>query len=157
MDDRPWVVETLSPEETHGLGGKLAAFLEPGDVLGLRGELGSGKTCLVRGICEGLGVRDRVTSPSFLTVNEYGGRLPVYHLDLFRVERVDDLREHGYDEMIFGCGVTLIEWSERIAHALVGERVDVGIAILGPTRRRFTFRGIGARSRRFLRDARSDG
>lgn len=152
-----WRVETSSPEGTEALGGRIGRHLEPGDLLGLTGDLGSGKTCLVRGICRGLEVRERVTSPSFLTVNEYRGRLPVYHMDLFRVERVDDLRAHGYDEMIFGPGITVIEWNERIAHALPEERLDVGIEITGRETRRLTFYPRGSRGLDLLEKLRSEG
>jgi tRNA threonylcarbamoyladenosine biosynthesis protein TsaE len=149
MDDR-WCTETRSPQETETLGEKLARDLRAGDVLGLSGGLGSGKTCLVRGICRGLGVQDRVTSPSFLTVNEYRGHLPVFHVDLYRVDRVTDLRTDGYDEMVFGPGVTLIEWSERIAQVLPGQRLDVSIDITGPQARRLIFRSHGSRGRDLL-------
>lgn len=160
MDDRPvlktLVLKTFSPEETEGFGRRLAQFLGPGDVLGLRGELGSGKTCLVRGICAGLGVRDRVTSPTFLTVNEYRGRLPVYHMDLFRLGRVEDSRAQGYDELIFGTGVTLIEWSEKIAHSLPADRVEVELQIAGLRERRLICTATGLRGRRILSSARCE-
>jgi tRNA threonylcarbamoyladenosine biosynthesis protein TsaE len=146
MDDR-WCAETRSPEETETLGEHLAGSLRAGDVLGLSGDLGAGKTCLVRGICRGLGVQDRVTSPSFLTVNEYRGRLPVFHVDLYRIDRVGDLRTDGYDEMVFGPGVTLIEWSERMTDVLPDERLDVSIEITGQQERRLTFRPRGSRGR----------
>lgn len=153
MTGAPWIVETFSPEETESFGQRVGRILEAGDVLGLTGDLGSGKTCLVRGVCEGLGVRDRVTSPSFLTVNEYGGRLPVYHLDLYRIEKVEDSRAQGYDDIIYGPGVTLIEWSERIAGALPPGRMDIRIEVTGHAGRRLTCCPIGARGRSILEKA----
>ncbi|MCK4547442.1 MAG: tRNA (adenosine(37)-N6)-threonylcarbamoyltransferase complex ATPase subunit type 1 TsaE [Candidatus Eisenbacteria sp.] len=132
------------------MGAALALNLQGGDVVGLSGDLGSGKTCLARGICRGLGVEDRVTSPSFLTVNEYRGRLRVFHIDLYRVGRVTDLRTDGYDEMIFGSGVALIEWSEKIAGVLPEDRLDISIEITGRQSRRLIFRPGGARGKDLL-------
>ncbi len=156
MDSLLWVMETHSSAETEALAGRFAPRLEPGDVLALSGDLGSGKTCFVRGVCGALGVADRVTSPSFLVVHEYRGRLPVFHLDFFRLEKVEDSRAEGYDEILFGPGVTLVEWSERVAEVLPEGRVDVEIRILGPDDRRFVFRPRGERGRRLLERVRSE-
>ncbi len=157
MDPRSWIVDTRSSAETEALARRFARFLEPGDVLALSGSLGSGKTCFVRGVCAGLDVEDRVTSPSFLVVHEYRGRLQVFHLDFYRLERVEDFRAAGYDEIIFGPGVTLIEWSERIADALPDGRLDVEIHVTGRAERRIMLHPKGVRGRGLLEKVRSEG
>ena len=108
-------VVTLGPEETEAVGHDLAAALGPGSVAALFGELGSGKTTFVRGVCRGLEVEDEVTSPTFTLIHEYRGRLPVYHVDLYRIERPDEALQLGIEEYFDGPGVCLIEWADRIA------------------------------------------
>ena len=111
-----------SPEETHALGVKLGRLLEPGDVVGLAGELGAGKTALVQAICAGYGVTDDVTSPTFALVHEYQApRSPVHHLDLYRLDRPDQLDEIGWDELVSSRAIVLVEWPER-----AGDRVPAG-------------------------------
>lgn len=113
--------DTGSPDETVALGRRLAARLEPGDVLALYGDLGAGKTHLAKGICAGLGVPPAaVTSPTFTIVNEYAGSLPVYHFDAYRVERPEEFFEFGYEDYFFGDGVCVVEWPERV-EALIPE------------------------------------
>ena len=124
-----------SPAETKALGRRLAAALQPGDVLALCGDFGSGKTTLVQGIARGLGVKEAVTSPSFVLVREYPGRLPVYHLDLFRLNTVEDLETIGYDEYVAGQGVTLIEWAQKMRPALPRDHVELVFEMAGPTSR----------------------
>ncbi len=116
---------TASPEETQALGRRLSAFLAAGDTVCLWGELGAGKTCLVQGICEGLSVRQDVVSPSFTLVNEYDGRVPVAHLDFYRLTGEVDLEQLGYNDLFDGERIVLIEWPERAAGALPRERIDV--------------------------------
>lgn len=113
--------ETASPAETVALGRRLAERLGPGDVLALYGDLGAGKTHLVKGLCAGLGIApETVSSPTFTIVNEYDGTLPVYHIDAYRIERTEEFFELGYETYVFGDGVCLIEWPERV-EALVPE------------------------------------
>ncbi len=129
--------ETASPEATIALGRRLAAHLEPGDVLALSGDLGAGKTHLVKGLCAGLGVPlETVTSPTFTIVNEYGGRLPVYHLDAYRIERPEEFFELGYETYFFGDGVCLVEWPERVADLIPGDALCLRLTHLGEERRR---------------------
>lgn len=121
---------TTSPQATQRLGARIARGLMPGAVVGLFGELGSGKTCLVQGVCRGLGVKDRVTSPSFVVINEYAGCLagcavPVYHLDLYRLADPAELYELGYEEYLYGDGICLIEWAERAGEVLPNEALRV--------------------------------
>ena len=108
-------VDTASPDETVALGRRLAAALQPGDVVALYGDLGAGKTHLVKGLCAGLGVPPaHVTSPTFTLVNEYDGDLPVFHFDAYRIERPEEFFQLGYEDYFFGDGVSLVEWPERV-------------------------------------------
>lgn len=107
-------VETHSPEETRALGQALAAYLRPGDVLSLVGELGTGKTRFTQGLAAGLNVADKVASPTFAILKEYtGGRLPLYHFDAYRLDKESDLAELGYEEYFYGEGVSVVEWGEK--------------------------------------------
>ncbi|MCS7081607.1 MAG: tRNA (adenosine(37)-N6)-threonylcarbamoyltransferase complex ATPase subunit type 1 TsaE [Bacteroidetes bacterium] len=109
------ILHTYSPEESRRLGRELALRLRPGDVVALYGELGAGKTCFVQGVCAQLGVREPVTSPTFTLVHAYQGEsLPVYHLDLYRLASLEELYELGYEDYLYGEGVCLIEWADRM-------------------------------------------
>ena len=119
---------TRSPEETEALGARLAGALEPGAVVAFTGDLGAGKTAFVRGLARGLGIRDRVTSPTFTIVNEYeGGRLPLFHFDMYRLGSADELFDIGWEDYLCRGGVCAVEWSENIADALEEDAVRVDI------------------------------
>ena len=110
---------TNTPEETEALGARLARALEPGAVVAFTGDLGAGKTAFVRGLARGLGIRDRVTSPTFTVVNEYeGGRLPLFHFDLYRLGCADELFDIGWEDYLARGGVCAVEWSERMEELL---------------------------------------
>ena len=110
---------TNTPEETEALGARLARALEPGAVVAFTGDLGAGKTAFVRGLARGLGVQDRVTSPTFTVVNEYeGGRLPLFHFDLYRLGSADELFDIGWEDYLARGGVCAVEWSERMEELL---------------------------------------
>jgi tRNA threonylcarbamoyladenosine biosynthesis protein TsaE len=133
-----------SPEETVALGRRLAERLDPGDCVGLTGPLGAGKTVLVRGLAVGLGVADErlVSSPTFVLVQEYPGRAPVYHVDLYRTFDAEaEVSELGLEEMLTD-GVVLVEWAERAADGLPRPRWQVDIELTGPDRRRLTLRRV---------------
>lgn len=117
--------ETNSTEETMGFAQKLACFLGIGDVLTLSGDLGAGKTTFVKGLAQGLHIKRNVNSPTFTIIKEYEGRLPLYHMDVYRLESGDE--DLGYDEYFDGEGITVIEWAERIANRLPKERLQVVI------------------------------
>jgi tRNA threonylcarbamoyladenosine biosynthesis protein TsaE len=121
-------ITTFSDEETRALGEALGRRLEPGDVVGLSGELGAGKTVLAQGLARGLGVEEPVSSPTFALVHEYRGRLPVWHLDTYRVRSLDELPDLSWSDLLAGGGVILVEWPERIAPALPAERLDVALS-----------------------------
>jgi tRNA threonylcarbamoyladenosine biosynthesis protein TsaE len=128
-----------SPEETKNLGRRLSALLASGDVVCLWGDLGAGKTCLVQGICQGLGVVDAVVSPSFTLVNEYAGACPVAHLDFYRLKGEADLEQLGFDDLFDGGRIVLIEWPERAANALPQERLDIHLRWTSDQQREILF------------------
>ena len=136
---------TSGPEETIQLGELIGAALKPGMVIGLSGELGTGKTQLIKGLAKGLGVDDRyyVTSPSFTIINEYPGRIPLNHFDLYRLEGTDPIEELGYEEYFYGERVTVIEWAEKILPLLPENRLMVEITHQGENRRKFRITGLG--------------
>ncbi|MDE6107672.1 MAG: tRNA (adenosine(37)-N6)-threonylcarbamoyltransferase complex ATPase subunit type 1 TsaE [Oscillospiraceae bacterium] len=112
---------THSELETEEVGEALAHTLEPGTVIAFTGDLGAGKTALTRGLARGLGISDRVTSPTFTIVNEYtGGRLPLFHFDMYRLESSDELFDIGWEDYLRRGGVCAVEWSEKVADALTG-------------------------------------
>ncbi|MBD3349278.1 MAG: tRNA (adenosine(37)-N6)-threonylcarbamoyltransferase complex ATPase subunit type 1 TsaE [Candidatus Eisenbacteria bacterium] len=148
------VFSTSSPEETRDLGRLLGSRLFAGAVVALRGELGTGKTVLVQGISAGLGFDGYVSSPSFVVVNEYDGRLPIYHVDLYRMEGPDSVEGLGYRELFWSRGVALIEWAERAGGLLPDDRLDVAVESRDRTRRVFEFRAKGERHERALQGLR---
>ncbi len=118
-------------------GQRLAAELRAGDVLALTGDLGAGKTCLVKGIARGLGILQEITSPTFTLINEYvGGRLPLYHVDLYRLDSAEQALQIGLDDYLGRDGVTVIEWAEKVE------------SLLPPTTRRLRIEFIADNSRR---------
>jgi len=129
--------EILEGEKaTEELGRRLAPLLRPGDVVALYGELGSGKTCLVRGLAQGLGVKEgEVSSPSFTLINEYDGPIPFYHIDCYRLQLREEIRELGLEDYLEGHGVSAVEWAERIED-LPEVRLDIFFEILDEHRRR---------------------
>ena len=114
--------------ETEDLGRRLAAVLRPGAVAAYRGDLGMGKTAFTRGLARGLGYEGRVTSPTFTIVNEYEGRIPLFHFDMYRLEGPEDLFDIGWEDYLDRGGVCAVEWSERVAEALPEDTVTVAIA-----------------------------
>ena len=110
---------TRSPQETERLGAALAQYLLPGDVLAYTGDLGAGKTAFTRGLAAGLGMTDRVTSPTYTVVNEYlSGRLPLFHFDMYRLHSADELFDIGWEDYLTRGGVCAVEWSENVEEAL---------------------------------------
>lgn len=127
-----------SPEATAAAGERLAGQLGPGDVVALTGELGAGKTCFVQGVVRALGVTTGATSPTFVLVNEYRGRLPVHHVDVYRTQSLTELLELGLDDLLGGRGVTLIEWADRCEALLPPRTIRVHIEGVGDEPRRIT-------------------
>lgn len=116
-----------SAEETVALGERLGALLHPGDIIALEGNLAAGKTTLTKGIARALGVEETITSPTFCLVSEYAGKLPLYHFDVYRLQGADDFFDVGADEMLYGNGVCVIEWSEKIMEALPKRTIRIKI------------------------------
>ncbi|MFQ6079673.1 MAG: tRNA (adenosine(37)-N6)-threonylcarbamoyltransferase complex ATPase subunit type 1 TsaE, partial [Thermodesulfobacteriota bacterium] len=139
------VLCTSSPEETIQLGQLIGEILRPGSVIGLCGGLGTGKTHLIKGLARGLGIDHRhyVTSPSFTIINEYPGRIPLTHIDLYRLEEMDQIEELGYEEYFYGDGVTVIEWAEKMLPFLPENRLMVELTHLCENRRKFRITGLG--------------
>lgn len=120
---------TNSPAETEALGQRLAETLQPGDVIAYTGDLGAGKTAFTRGLARGLGITERITSPTFTIVNEYlGGRLPLFHFDMYRLGSSEELYEIGWEDYLARGGVCAVEWSENVREALPPDAVTVTIA-----------------------------
>ena len=130
-----------SPEETEGIGFALGQILTPGSIVAYRGDLGAGKTAFTRGLARGLGYTDAVTSPTYTIINEYlGGRLPLFHFDMYRLRSSDDLWGIGWDDYLDRNGVCAVEWSENVADAME-DAVTVTIEKLGDNCRRITIEG----------------
>lgn len=136
---------TRSPEQTFALGAIIGAAAGPGTIICLFGDLGSGKTKLTQGIAAGLSVPDTytVTSPTFTYVNEYPGRLPLYHIDLYRISSPDEMFDLGWEEYIWADGVVAVEWAERAGGYLPERRIEIAIAITDTDERRFDFTFAG--------------
>ena len=136
-----------SVEETHALARRVADLLRPGDVLGVHGDLGAGKTAFVQGLARGLGVTGPVSSPTFTLIHEHeGGRIPLFHLDVYRLQKPDDLADIGFDDYVAAGGAVVIEWAERVAPLLPDERLDISLEeIDGQEGRRIELVGRGPR------------
>jgi tRNA threonylcarbamoyladenosine biosynthesis protein TsaE len=118
-----------SADDTRALGEAVASLLVPGDVVSLTGDLGAGKTTFVQGAATGLGVREPVLSPTFMLVREYEGRAPVYHLDVYRLERIQDVMDLGFDEMLDAAHVVFIEWGDAIRALLPDSHLQIEITM----------------------------
>lgn len=110
--------KTSTPEETIELGKKIGKLLKKGDIIAMQGTLAAGKTTITKGIAEALNVSDTITSPTFCLISEYQGTMPLYHMDVYRLEGTDDFENLGTEDMLYGDGVSIIEWSEKIMDAL---------------------------------------
>lgn len=142
-----WSVLTRSPRQTMSWGSRLGRLLKGGEIIALIGELGAGKTCFVRGVTQGLEVGKEawIRSPSFTLINEYHGRLPVYHIDLYRVEGRAQLEGLNLREYLYSDGVSLIEWFEHLPADEVDEFLEVRVAYVDGNRRQLTFSSHGQR------------
>lgn len=120
-----------SPEKTIEIGKNLGKLAEPGSIILLKGNLGAGKTHFAKGVALGLDITEHVTSPTFTIINEYQGRIPLYHVDAYRLEDEEEVFDIGLEEYIYDAGITLIEWPERINSILPAERLVVEITYSG--------------------------
>ena len=138
-----------SPEETLQLGKSLGSSLVPGDIILLNGDLGAGKTHLTQGICYGMGLDEGsyIRSPTFTLINEYQGKLPIYHIDLYRIDNLEEIYFLGLEEILFNQGITIIEWAEKLRSPKnhnnlilnIQDRIEINIEIVSESEREFTF------------------
>jgi len=132
---------TNSPAETEAIGAALGKIIEPGTVIAYRGDLGAGKTAFTRGLAKGLGCSEIVTSPTYTIVNEYlGGRIPLFHFDMYRLRSSDDLFDIGWEDYLERGGVCAVEWSENVDDAME-DALYITIEKLGEDSRRITLEG----------------
>ncbi len=134
-----------SPEQTQELGKRIGELALPGDIFLLVGDLGTGKTCLTQGIAWGLGIKEHAMSPSFVIMRELYGRLPLYHIDLYRLDRLEESVELGLDDYLYGRGVCVVEWAEKALSILPTEYLLIKISYLSDTERSFQIEPSGQR------------
>ena len=148
-----WAVISRSAEHTRRLGVRLGKLLQGGEIVGLIGELGTGKTCFVRGLTEGLGVSQEtwIRSPTFTLVNEYHGRLPIYHIDLYRIDSTGELEELNLREYLYSNGVSLIEWFEYFPAGEVDDHLEIQLAYREGSKRQLTFVPHGVRYEKLVK------
>ncbi len=135
--------ETHSSEETESFAIKLAQLLQPRDVITLEGDLGAGKTTFTKGLAKGLKISKTVNSPTFTIIKEYQGRLPLYHMDVYRLD--DSYEDLGFDEYFEGSGVTVVEWAHLIEEQLPASLLTISIQRIGDTSRKIVLKPLGER------------
>ncbi len=133
------------PEETRAVGAAVAELLVPGDVVSLTGDLGAGKTTFVQGAGRGLGVEEPVVSPTFVLVREYRGQVPVYHVDVYRLDRLQEVLDLGFEDLLDPAGVVFVEWGDAIDTLLPDSYLEVRLTIDSDDARSIAFTGRGAR------------
>ena len=132
-------ITTKGPEETRAVGRIVGEHAAAGDVILLTGELGTGKTCLTQGILHGLGSEDLARSPTFVLIAEYRGRIPLYHMDLYRVGSIEQAEELGIEEYLEGDGLTVVEWADNVPGIFPDDSLHIHIALLSECKRRLSF------------------
>ena len=144
-------IMSRSPEQTLAMGEALGRALRPGDVVALIGELGAGKTWLTKGMAQGLGVApDEVTSPTFVLMHLYEGRLRLAHFDAYRLRGSGEMLDLGAEEMFYGDGASVVEWADRVQDALPPDRLDIVLEVAGETSRRMSLAAQGAGAQELL-------
>lgn len=136
------IIRTRTPQETMDLGKKLAGKLVPDSVIALNGTLGAGKTVFTKGIALGLGISETIKSPTFTIICQYEGRLPLYHMDAYRIFGDEEFEMTGGKELLTGGGVSVIEWSENIADSMPENIIEVNIRVISPEEREIEIKGI---------------
>ena len=142
-----------SVNETVKLGVRIGRLISKGDVVALSGELGSGKTTLIKGIARGMGVKDTryVNSPSFVIIKEYKARIPLYHFDVYRLDDTSALDTVGYKGFFYGNGATVIEWADKIRQLLPDEYLDIGLSVKDENEREINIAARGTRYEKMLK------
>ena len=145
MEIRKFQVSTNSSEETQALGQKIGAIAEAGTVIGLTGDLGSGKTVLVQGLAKGLAVPDDyyITSPSYTLINEYPGRLPLFHIDLYRIGTIEEVEDIGLLDIVHKDNIVAIEWANRVQPDLLSDHMAIRIEVFNATSRKIDLTSYG--------------
>ena len=151
------VFDSKSEDQTFSLGKKIGRSLVRGDVVAIKGELGAGKSVIVRGICEGLGIAQRTRSPSFTFMNRYRGPVDVYHVDLYRIEHMGELATLGWEEVIYSDSITLIEWADKLGSLLPSASLDISIEMTGEETRRILLRANAERHEGIIEDILTSG
>jgi len=141
-----------SPEETQRFGKELGHIAKPGDVILLVGKLGAGKTCLTQGIAWGLNIDGYARSPSFVVVNEYRGRLPMYHIDLYRLDSIAEISDIGLDDYLNGNGLCVVEWADKALELLPQQKLLIKIDLIGENERTLDFVSHGKRYQEMVSD-----
>jgi tRNA threonylcarbamoyladenosine biosynthesis protein TsaE len=144
MTTTPLELQTTTPDETRGVAGAVAEVVAPGDIVILTGDLGAGKTCFVQGAARALGVTEPVLSPTFVLVREYPGDTPVCHVDVYRLERIQEVLDLGLEDLLDPSGVTFIEWGDVIEQLLPTSHLEVRFTALDEERRRIRMTGHGS-------------
>lgn len=152
--DYKFIFISQNPKETIQLGKKLGSLLQESDLIALNGDLGSGKTLLIQGIVSGLKCKNQVLSPSFSLIKEYSGRKPIYHFDLYRLTRPEEIEELGYEEYFYGKGITLIEWANKIEKYLPESFLSIKISMNEKNYffRKITLESIGIKYRKIIEE-----
>jgi tRNA threonylcarbamoyladenosine biosynthesis protein TsaE len=147
-----------SVKQTLGIGGKISGNLKKGDIICLFGEFGSGKTVLTKGIAAGLGIkRDKIVSPSFVLIRQYpAAKIPLNHFDLYRLRSASDIPVLGYEEYLYGEGISVIEWADRLKYLLPKECLKIELTVKSKTQRSLRLIAFGKRYRRLLEDINED-
>ena len=136
---------------TNSIGIRLGQLAQPGDVFLLSGDLGAGKTCLTQGIARGLGIEGYVRSPTFVLVSQHQGRLPLYHMDIYRLGGLEEVLDLGLEEYLLGVGVSVVEWADKSMEAFQQPFLMVSIEISGVNERGLTFQAYGQRYESLIR------
>lgn len=132
------IINTKTSNETIALGEKIGSFLKKGDIIALKGSLAAGKTTITKGIARSLGIDEDVTSPTFTLISEYEGKIPLYHFDVYRLDTIEDFINLGSEELLYGNGVCIIEWSEKIFSELPDYTISIHLETLSDNSRKIT-------------------
>jgi tRNA threonylcarbamoyladenosine biosynthesis protein TsaE len=138
------------PEETQDFGARLGELAQPGDIFLLVGKLGAGKTCLTQGIARGLDIKEYAASPSFVLVRELYGRLPLYHIDFYRMDNLEEIADLGLDDYFYGQGVSVVEWADKGLSLLPPEHLLVEMSYVSDSSRRLKLKASGKRYRELV-------
>lgn len=147
---------STSPEATRELGRRLGELAQAGDVFLMTGDLGSGKTCLTQGLAWGLGIKETALSPTFVIMREMRGRLRLYHVDLYRLDRLEETQDLGLDDYFYGEGVSVVEWAEKAMGLMPSESMLVEIEYLSDTERKLRLKPKGRRYEQILKQLEND-